>query len=78
MGLFCLPQFQSKENTAFHLILRSTRGFRVPESKLVLYVGKEAKFWLEKVNVAKLHAIESPVLKMEKILKNKLSPLKVN
>ena len=45
---------------------------------MVLYVGKEAKFWLEKVNVAKLHAIESPVLKMEKNLKNKLSPLKVN
>ena len=52
--------------------------FRVPVSKLVevvLHVGKGAKFGLEKVNSAKIYA-ETPVLEVERILKNKLTPLR--
>ena len=51
MGSFCLPLFQSKDGE--HCILLVLGEFRVPVSKLVkvvLHVGKEAKFRVEKVN----------------------------
>ena len=53
-GHFVYPSSsQKRKSTAFELILRGAWGFLVPVSKLVevvLYVGKGAKFGVEKVH----------------------------
>ena len=44
---------------------------------MVEVVLQGAKFGVEKVNGGQIYAIELPVLEMQRILKNKLSPLRV-
>ena len=45
---------------------------------VVLHVGKGDKFGIEKVNGGQKYAAETLVLEMGRILKNNLSPLRVN
>ena len=66
----CPSSSQKRESTAFNLILRSACVLVSKLVEVVLHVGK--------LTVAKIYAIESPVLDMGRILKNKLSPLRVN
>ena len=46
----CPSSSQKKESTAFDLILRSAWGLSSPGKKVVLHVGKGAKFGVSKVN----------------------------
>ena len=76
----CPSCSQKKENTAFESVLRSAWGLSspckqvgrssTPCRKRSQVWGRESEWWPK-------YAAETPVLEMGRILKNKLSPLRV-
>ena len=77
----CSSGSQKREKTAFELVLRSAWGLSNPDkqaarSSTSCQKKAESLQGYRKQTVAKISAAETPMLEMERILKNKLSASK--